>query len=63
MSIADSSVQPDLSSVITDGGQAEAEASPGISPWALAVGRLRRNKPALAFGALFFLLVALALAA
>ncbi len=61
MSIADSSVQPDLSPVVNDGGQAEA--APGISPWALAVRRLRRNKAALIFGALFILLVALALAA
>src|SRR5918998_1805545 len=63
MSIADSSVQPDLSPVLGDGGQAEAEAAPGISAWALAVRRMRRNKAALLFGALFVVLVALALAA
>ena len=62
MSIADSSVQPDLSPV-SDGGQVEAERAPGLSAWALARRRLRRNKPALIFGALFFILVALALAA
>ena len=62
MSIADSSVQPDLSPVL-DGGQAEAAPAPGLSPWALAVRRLRRNRVALVFGALFVLLVALALAA
>ncbi len=62
MSIADSSVQPDLSPVL-DGGQAEAAPTAGISPWALAVRRLRRNRAALSFGALFVILVALALAA
>jgi peptide/nickel transport system permease protein len=62
MSIADSSVQPELSPV-DDGGQGEAERAPGLSAWALARRRLRRNKPALIFGALFFILVALALAA
>ena len=35
----------------------------GASPWALAWRRLRRNKVSLAFGALFLLLVILALAA
>ncbi|MFP5364484.1 MAG: ABC transporter permease [Thermoleophilia bacterium] len=63
MSIADSSVQPDLSPVTDDGGQAEAQGAPGLSPWALAVRRLRRNKAALVFGVLFVVLVALALAA
>jgi peptide/nickel transport system permease protein len=62
MSIADSSVQPDLSPVL-DEGQVEGAAAPGISPWALAVRRLRRNRAALAFGALFLVLVALALMA
>lgn len=62
MSIADSSVQPDLSPVL-DGGQVEAAPTPGISPWALAVRRLRRHKAALGFGALFVILVALALGA
>ena len=62
MSIADSSVQPDLSPVL-DGGQVEAAPAPGLSPWALAVRRLRRNRPALGFGVLFILLVGLALAA
>src|SRR5918997_362232 len=63
MSIADSSVQPDLSPVLSGGGQAEDASAPGLSPWELAVRRLRRNKAALIFGALFFVLVALALAA
>jgi len=62
MSIADSSVQPDLSPVL-DGGQAEAAPAPGLSSWALALRRLRRNRAALAFGALFLVLVGLALAA
>jgi peptide/nickel transport system permease protein len=61
MSIADSSVQPDLSPAL-DGGQ-QAAPGQGLSPWALALRRLRRNKAALVFGALFFVLVALALAA
>jgi peptide/nickel transport system permease protein len=63
MSIADSSVQPDLSPVLTDEGQGEAAPAPGLSPWALAVRRLKRNRAALVFGALFVVLVALALAA
>jgi peptide/nickel transport system permease protein len=63
VSIADSSIRPDLSPVLEDGGPAEATPAPGISAWALAVRRLRRNKAALIFGALFFVLVALALAA
>ncbi|MBW3652025.1 MAG: ABC transporter permease [Actinobacteria bacterium] len=63
MSIADSSVQPDLSPVAGGGGQIEAAPAPATSPWALAVRRLRRNRAALIFGALFIVLVALALAA
>ena len=62
MSIADSSVSSDLSPVL-DGGQIEAAPDPGISPGALALRRLRRNRAALAFGALFIVLVGLALAA
>ncbi len=62
MSIADSSVSSDLSPVI-DGGQIEAAPGPGISPGALALRRLRRNRAALAFGALFVVLVGLALSA
>jgi peptide/nickel transport system permease protein len=42
---------------------AEREHAAGIGPWRLAGRRLRRNKVALAFGVLFLLLVALALAA
>ena len=62
MSIADSSVSSDLSPV-ADGGQIEAAPDPGVSPGALALRRLRRNRAALAFGGLFIVLVALALAA
>jgi peptide/nickel transport system permease protein len=42
---------------------AEREHAVGIGPWKLAARRLRRNKVALAFGALFLVLVAMALAA
>jgi peptide/nickel transport system permease protein len=62
MSIADSSVSSDLSPLVT-GGQVDGESAPGLSAWALARRRLRRNKAALMFGALFVILVALALAA
>ncbi len=62
MSIADSSVSTELSPVL-DGGQLETATTPGLSPWALALRRMRRNRAALAFGALFVLLVALAIAA
>lgn len=41
----------------------ESEAGAGASPWALGRRRLKRNKVALAFGALFLLLIATALAA
>jgi peptide/nickel transport system permease protein len=60
MSIAD--VSAELSPVVT-GGQFDGESAPGLSAWALARRRLRRNKAALIFGALFVVLVALALAA
>jgi peptide/nickel transport system permease protein len=42
---------------------AEREHAVGVGPWRLAGRRLRRNKVAIAFGILFLLLVALALAA
>jgi peptide/nickel transport system permease protein len=42
---------------------AEREHTAGIGPWRLAMRRLRRNKVALGFLALFILLVAIALAA
>ncbi|HTT27841.1 MAG TPA: ABC transporter permease, partial [Solirubrobacteraceae bacterium] len=42
---------------------AEREHAVGVGPWRLAGRRLRRNKVALAFGVLFLLLVALAVAA
>jgi peptide/nickel transport system permease protein len=62
MSIADSSVSSDLSPLAA-AGQVDGESAPGLSAWALARRRLRRNKAALIFGALFVVLVALALAA
>ena len=42
---------------------AEREHAIGVGPWRLAGRRLRRNKVALAFGVLFLVLVAMALAA
>jgi peptide/nickel transport system permease protein len=42
---------------------ADASAPAGVAPWRMALRRLRRNKTALVFGALFILLVALCLAA
>lgn len=42
---------------------AEREHVAGLGPWRLALRRLRRNKTALAFGALFVVVVALCLAA
>jgi peptide/nickel transport system permease protein len=42
---------------------AEREHTVGVGPWRLALRRLRRNKVSLAFGALFVLLVLVALAA
>jgi peptide/nickel transport system permease protein len=42
---------------------AEAEKATGVGPWRLAGRRLRRNKVAIAFGILFLVLVALAIAA
>ena len=62
MSIADSSVQSEVTPVV-DGSQLEAGSAAGISPMALARRRLRRNRPALIFGALFVVLVGMALAA
>ncbi len=62
MSVADSSVSPELTPVV-DGSQPETAPTAGLSPWALARRRLRRNRPALVFGVLFVLLVGLALAA
>src|SRR3954449_7653753 len=42
----------------------EAKRAPaGLGPWHLALRRLRRNRVALAFGALFLVVVALCLAA
>jgi peptide/nickel transport system permease protein len=43
--------------------QAEREHATGVGPWALALRRLRRNRVALAFGALFIVIVAICLAA
>jgi peptide/nickel transport system permease protein len=42
---------------------AAERAAPATGPWALAMRRLRRNKSALAFGALFLVLVGVAIAA
>jgi peptide/nickel transport system permease protein len=41
----------------------DADAAPGLSPYRLGLRRLRRNKAALAFGALFLLIVVLCLCA
>ncbi|PZS11839.1 MAG: peptide ABC transporter permease, partial [Solirubrobacterales bacterium] len=49
-----------LSSGFVDDG---AEIQPGIGPWRLAARRLRRNKVALFFGALFLVIVVLCLLA
>jgi peptide/nickel transport system permease protein len=46
---------------IVDADQPDAPV--GVAPWRMALRRLRRNKTALAFGALFILLVAICLAA
>ena len=44
--------------------EAERAAAPaGVSPWHVALRRLRRNRVAIGFGVLFFLLVAIALVA
>jgi peptide/nickel transport system permease protein len=43
--------------------QSEREHVAGLGPWRLALRRLRRNKTALAFGALFLVIVALCLLA
>jgi peptide/nickel transport system permease protein len=43
--------------------EAKRERVAGLGPWRLAMRRLRRNKAALAFGALFLLLVGMCLAA
>ena len=45
------------------GGAGAADVPAGTGPWRLALRRLRRNKTALAFGALFLLIVALCVAA
>jgi peptide/nickel transport system permease protein len=62
MSIADSSVSSEPPPVV-DGGQLETAPAAGLSPWALALSRMRRKRAALAFGVLFVVLVGLALAA
>jgi peptide/nickel transport system permease protein len=41
----------------------DTDAPAGVAPWRMALRRLRRNKTALVFGALFVLLVAICLAA
>jgi peptide/nickel transport system permease protein len=57
---ATSSVSTDVSSVLAD---RERPAEGGVGPWRLAGRRLKRNKVALAFGAMFIVLVLIALAA
>ena len=52
---------PDIQGAIED--TASGEVAAGTGPWRLALRRLRRKKVPLAFGALFLLLVASALAA
>jgi peptide/nickel transport system permease protein len=52
--------------LLLEGGtvdDSELDAPAGVAPWRMALRRLRRNRTALAFGALFLLLVALCLAA
>jgi peptide/nickel transport system permease protein len=52
--------------LLLEGGtvdDSELNAPAGVAPWRMALRRLRRNRTALAFGALFLLLVALCLAA
>ena len=63
MSTADSTAVQGGLSPAGGGGQTEPAAAAGLGPWALALRRLKRNRPALVFGALFIVLVALALAA
>ena len=46
--------------IVAEGGKARVA---GLAPWRIALRRLRRNRGALAFGALFVVLVAMCLAA
>ncbi len=62
---AEATTGTDLSSGVPEAlaGGPEADAHPGVSPWRLAGRRLRRNRVALAFGALFVAVVVLCLLA
>jgi peptide/nickel transport system permease protein len=55
--------QSDATSAFEEIGATERRAPAGVGPWRLAWRRLRRNRTALAFGALFLALIAIALAA
>ncbi len=65
MAARDTAAEPgtDLSIGVPDELLAGAKDAVGASPWQLAGRRLRRNKTALAFGALFLVLVGMCLAA
>ena len=55
------SCPPHLSQVSLLGESAGMKGEAGVGPYKLAMRRLRRNKTALAFGALFLLIVRLCL--
>jgi peptide/nickel transport system permease protein len=60
------STEPATANVLDSSGfeaLSQAEGTVAVGPWRLALRRLRRNKVALAFGALFLVLVAISLAA
>ena len=60
------STEPATANVLDSSGfeaLSQAEGTVAVGPWRLAFRRLRRNKVALAFGALFLVLVAISLAA
>jgi peptide/nickel transport system permease protein len=59
----DSTATPGALDAAAPAASPQAAPSAGLSPWALARRRLRRNKVALAFGVLFVLLVVVCLAA
>ena len=63
MSIADSSDPRPSCPPSSTRGSSRRRGPRGSAPWQLALRRLRRNRAALAFGVLFVVLVALALAA
>jgi peptide/nickel transport system permease protein len=57
------STAPDIRDDLSGGILAEQEIAAGTGPWRIAFKRLRRNRVALAFGALFLILVAISFAA